>query len=45
MSEAIHLACPQCGSVNRVPTSRSPTDAKCGKCHKPLFLRGIEQYL
>jgi len=37
MSEGIHLVCPHCDAVNRVPTSRPLLEAKCGKCHDKLF--------
>jgi thioredoxin 2 len=32
-----HVVCPHCDSVNRLPSSRDASTAKCGKCHKPLF--------
>ena len=37
MSEMRHVVCPSCGAVNRVPSSRSALEAKCGTCHQPLF--------
>jgi thioredoxin 2 len=37
MSDARHIVCPSCAAVNRVPGQKSASDAKCGKCHKPLF--------
>ena len=33
-----HIVCPHCDSVNRIPSDRRLTDAKCGKCHRPLFV-------
>lgn len=36
-AEANHLVCPHCGSINRVPASRSAAAAKCGRCRQPLF--------
>lgn len=36
MSNPINLVCPSCGVTNRVPAERS-AEAKCGKCHSPLF--------
>lgn len=33
-----HIVCPHCDSVNRVLGDRRLTDAKCGQCHKPLFI-------
>jgi thioredoxin 2 len=37
MSEAIHLVCPRCDAVNRVPTARLDQRPNCGQCHQPLF--------
>ena len=38
MSDATrHIVCPNCEAVNRVPTARKASDAKCGRCHKALF--------
>lgn len=38
MNETVrHVVCPHCDSVNRLPSSRDASTAKCGKCHKPLF--------
>jgi len=38
MSDSIrHVVCPSCGSVNRVSATRPAQQAKCGKCHQPLF--------
>lgn len=37
MSEAVHIVCPHCDGINRVPASRLAEGAKCGKCHRPLF--------
>jgi len=31
-----HIACPQCGTVNRVPDDRLGDGPKCGKCRHPL---------
>lgn len=36
MSNPIHIVCPHCAATNRVPADRL-ADAKCGKCHQPLF--------
>lgn len=33
----MHVVCPHCEGVNRVPDDRSPGAANCGKCHRPLF--------
>jgi thioredoxin 2 len=37
MSELRHIVCPHCDSVNRVPRDKPAAQAKCGRCHKPLF--------
>ena len=37
MSDAVHIVCPHCDGINRVPLTRLGEGAKCGKCHKPLF--------
>ena len=37
MSENLHIVCPRCSSVNRIPQSRLADRPKCGKCHNPLF--------
>ena len=39
MSESLHIVCPHCDGVNRVPASRLGEGAKCGKCHQGLFPR------
>lgn len=33
----IHVLCPACGKVNRVPSERLAELAHCGHCHRPLF--------
>ncbi len=37
MSDALHLVCPHCDAVNRVPTERAGDAPACGKCHRPIF--------
>jgi len=32
-----HVVCSQCGSVNRIPPTKSALAAKCGKCGEQLF--------
>jgi thioredoxin 2 len=34
---SIHVVCPHCGAVNRIPETRPAAQAKCGQCHRPLF--------
>ncbi|MDZ4814153.1 MAG: thioredoxin TrxC [Pseudomonadota bacterium] len=37
MENQLHLTCPHCDSVNRIPESRLAESPACGSCHKPLF--------
>ncbi len=37
MAESVHVVCPGCGAVNRLPQARLADGGKCGKCHKRLF--------
>jgi len=37
MPETLHVVCPHCDAVNRVPRERLRAGAKCGACHRPLF--------
>ena len=37
MNESLHLVCPDCLAVNRVPAPRLQQHPKCGVCHQPLF--------
>ena len=37
MSNFMHIVCPRCDAVNRVPESKLGDEAKCGKCHHALF--------
>lgn len=37
MSDALHLVCPHCHAVNRVPAARLGQQPNCGHCHRPLF--------
>ena len=37
MSESLHLVCPSCSSVNRLPPARLAQHPVCGKCRQPLF--------
>ena len=37
MSDPLHLVCPHCQAVNRVPTERLVAAPVCGQCHQPLF--------
>jgi thioredoxin 2 len=37
MAETLHIVCPQCGQVNRIPGTRLEEAPKCGHCHQSLF--------
>ena len=37
MSDSLHVVCPHCDAVNRIPSQRLTAGPKCGKCHQPLF--------
>jgi thioredoxin 2 len=34
---SIEAVCPHCSAVNRIPAERPAKEAKCGRCHRPLF--------
>ncbi|MCP5146094.1 MAG: thioredoxin TrxC [Gammaproteobacteria bacterium] len=33
----LHLVCPHCASINRLPAQRLEQNPNCGRCHQPLF--------
>lgn len=37
MADSMHLVCPDCGGVNRVPLARMGQQPNCGRCKQPLF--------
>lgn len=37
MNEPLHIVCPYCDSINRLPADKLGSGGKCGKCGKPLF--------
>ncbi|MEJ1297145.1 MAG: thioredoxin TrxC [Candidatus Sedimenticola sp. (ex Thyasira tokunagai)] len=37
MSDSIHIVCPGCQGLNRVPKERLGGDPKCGRCSDKLF--------
>ena len=37
VTQAIHLVCPHCDAINRVPEDRLGNRPTCGKCKQPLF--------
>ncbi|MDH5360720.1 MAG: thioredoxin TrxC [Gammaproteobacteria bacterium] len=38
MSDGLHVVCPHCNGVNRVPEAKLGDGAQCGRCKKPLFI-------
>jgi thioredoxin 2 len=34
---ALHIVCPHCQAVNRVPEERLESEPKCGACHQAIF--------
>jgi thioredoxin 2 len=37
MSDSLHIVCPHCVAVNRVPAAKLQEHPTCGKCKQPLF--------
>ncbi|MBK9160017.1 MAG: thioredoxin TrxC [Nitrosomonadales bacterium] len=37
MSDSLHIVCPHCNGVNRVPSDKLAAQPACGKCKQPLF--------
>ena len=37
MSDSLHIVCPHCDGVNRVPAAKLSEQPVCGKCKQPLF--------
>jgi thioredoxin 2 len=37
MDNPLHITCPHCDAVNRIPESRLAESPACGSCHRPLF--------
>lgn len=37
MEPSLHLVCPRCQAVNRVPSARLGQGPNCGKCHASLL--------
>ena len=37
MSNSLHIVCPHCDTINRVPAAKLSAGGKCGQCHRPLF--------
>ena len=37
MTDVMHIVCPACNAVNRIPAARLDDKPACGKCHQALF--------
>jgi len=37
MSDSLHIVCPHCDTINRVPADKLSAGGKCGQCHQALF--------
>jgi thioredoxin 2 len=37
MTDPLHIVCPDCVAVNRIPADKLAAGPKCGKCHQALF--------
>jgi len=37
MNDSLHVVCPHCAAVNRLPAARLNQGPTCGQCKKPLF--------
>ena len=37
MNDMLHIVCPDCASVNRLPSARLTQGPRCGKCKNMLF--------
>lgn len=37
MSDSLHVVCPHCAAVNRLPAARLSQQPTCGQCKQPLF--------
>jgi thioredoxin 2 len=37
MSDSLHIVCPHCQSINRVPAAKLAAQPNCGRCQQPLF--------
>lgn len=37
MSEFLHIVCPDCSAINRLPSARLKQNPKCGQCRQLLF--------
>ena len=37
MNQSLHVVCPHCDTINRVPRAKLAAGGRCGACHQPLF--------
>ena len=37
MTDALHVVCPHCNTVNRLPADKLAMQPDCGKCARPVF--------
>ncbi len=37
MADGLHIVCPHCETVNRIPAARLGAAPRCGQCHQALF--------
>jgi len=37
MNEPVHIVCPACNAINRIPAGKLTDRPQCGKCHRALF--------
>ncbi|MBL1277340.1 MAG: thioredoxin TrxC [Ectothiorhodospiraceae bacterium] len=37
MSQFLHIVCPKCDGINRLPQEKLASRVNCGACHQPLF--------
>ncbi|MBQ0798602.1 MAG: thioredoxin TrxC [Porticoccaceae bacterium] len=42
-SAPVHIVCPQCAGVNRLPKAKLGQAPKCGSCHQSLFGQGPQE--
>ena len=38
MTSFVHIVCPHCHGINRLPAERLADGGNCGKCKQPLFV-------
>src|SRR5215471_5725565 len=37
MNQSLHIVCPRCDSINRVPRAKLTAGGRCRACREPLF--------